>query len=79
MKKVIFVLSFCLAIVIANAQTQTTAPAMKTGSAVQKANKPGTPVKEADLLKPIKDNLASDFKGAKFVKAIKMDKNGVEF
>ena len=35
-------------------------------------------MKEADLLKPIKENISKDFAGAKFERAFKEDKNGVE-
>ncbi len=82
MKKLLFVVSMCVAVVSANAQEKKDAPKneakAKTEQSVQKPMK--TMVKEADLLQPIKDNIAKDFAGATVVKAFKMEnKEGLTY
>lgn len=79
MKKVLFVIALCVSVALANAQTQTApkTPA-KPAPAVKTATMPGkTVVKEAELLKPITENIAKDYAGAKIVKAFKNDAKGV--
>lgn len=80
MKKVLFVVALCVSVVLANAQEQKVEK--KETKEVKKVEKttvmPGrAPIKEADLLQPIKDNIAKDFAGAKFIKATKLDAKGL--
>ena len=72
MKKLMFVVAICLSVVFANAQEtkSTAAPATKVQSG-QKMNR--NMLKEAELVQPIKDNLAKDFAGYKFDKAMKLE------
>jgi hypothetical protein len=80
MKKVLFVIALCVSVVIANAQEQKVEKTTKTTTkTVEKTTltPAKTAVKEAELLQPIKDNIAKDFAGAKIDKALKNDVKGV--
>jgi len=62
MKKVLFVMVFLMGVLVVNAQMDTTKVlSSKTTVTTQQAVK--TPVKPADLLKPITDNVAKDYAG----------------
>jgi len=62
MKKLLFVMVFLMGILVVNAQMDTTKVlSSKTTVTTQQAVK--TPVKPADLLKPITDNVAKDYAG----------------
>lgn len=76
MKKLMFVVAFCVSVFLANAQVnQGATQGTQTVKAAQKPDR--TPIKEADLLQPIKADLAKNFAGAKFDKAFKVDSKGV--
>ena len=81
MKKVLFVIALCVTVMLANAQNQnapTTTTTTTTTKVAKTAPMPGkTVVKQADLLKPIQDNMAKDYADAKFLKAFKNDAKGV--
>ena len=79
MKKVLLVVALCVAIVAANAQDTKTAPKAKAEQVTSKAGK--NIIKEADLMKPIKDDYVKQVPGAKFEKAMKMEnaKTGVTY
>jgi hypothetical protein len=62
MKKVLFVMVFLMGVLVVNAQMDTTKTmSTKTTMSTQQAVR--TPVKPADLLKPITDNVAKDYAG----------------
>lgn len=81
MKKVLFVLALCAAVVFANAQEKKVVEkketkmttAVKTEKTVQKPNI----IKEADLLPAIKENIKKDYADFKFSRAIKNDVKGL--
>lgn len=80
MKKVLFVIALCVSVAFLNAQNQTTptTTTAPTTKVAKTATVPGkTVVKEADLLQPIKDNIAKDYAGAKVMKAFKNEVKGV--
>ena len=82
MKKVFFVIALCASVMLANAQDQkvekTTKTTTKTVEKTTTAAIPGkTVIKEAELLQPIKDNIAKDYTGAKVIHAIKNEVKGV--
>ena len=79
MKRAILLLMFGLAITFVNAQDNSKSTEPKTDA---KQTKPSgevtrTPVKVADLLKPITDNLAADYKDYTVKEAFKVVKGGV--
>jgi hypothetical protein len=77
MKKVFVVLVLSIAVLSVNAQeTKKAAPEQDKSEKVS-AGPVKSVIKEADLLQPIKDNIAKDFAGAKIQRAIKMDNKGV--
>lgn len=77
MKKLMFVAVLCISILIANAQEKQST--MKQGTKIEKMGQKAerTPIKEAELMQPIKDDLAKNFAGAKVVRAVKLDNKGV--
>ncbi len=76
MKKVLLVFALCGAVAIANAQEVKTLPVK--AKVEQVAPMPvKTVIAEAELLQPIKDNIAKDFTGSKFERAIKMENKGI--
>ena len=82
MKKVLFVVALCVAVVFANAQEKKTVEKKEVKTTTVKTEKTvQTPAKvkiaEADLMQPIKDNIAKDFAGAKVEKAFKHDVKGL--
>jgi hypothetical protein len=83
MKKVLFVIALCVSVSLANAQNQnapktttppTPAPKVMKAPAAMPTR---TVVKEAELLQPIKDNIAKDFTGAKLNVSFKIEAKGV--
>lgn len=62
MKKVLFVMVFLMGVLVVNAQMDTT-KTMSTKSTMSTQQAVRTPVKPADLLKPITDNVAKDYAG----------------
>ncbi len=77
MKKVLFVLALCVTVIIANAQEKKASP-VKTVKTEEVAPMPGkTLIKEADLMQPIKDNIAKDFAGATILKSFKNEVKGL--
>jgi len=79
MKKAILLLMFGLAITFVNAQDNSKSTAPKTDAKQIKPNGEvtRTPVKIADLLKAITDNLAADYKDYTVKEANKLVKGGV--
>jgi hypothetical protein len=80
MKKLMFVVSLCLAIVFANAQEQKSEiKEVKKLEKSEKAVQIPTKVKvaEAELLPVIKDNIAKDYAGAKIERSFRVDAKGV--
>jgi hypothetical protein len=61
MKKLLFVMVFLMGVLVVNAQMDTTKVTSKTTMTAQQPER--TPVKPADLLKPITDNVAKDYAG----------------
>jgi len=62
MKKVLFVMVFLMGVLVVNAQMDTT-KTMSTKTTISTQQGVRTPVKPADLLKPITDNVAKDYAG----------------
>ena len=64
MKKLLFVMVLLMGVLVVNAQMDTTkTTSTKTTMSTQQAVR--TPVKPADLLKPITDNVAKDYRSNK--------------
>lgn len=62
MKKVLFVMVFLMGVLVVNAQMDTT-KTISTKATMSTQQAVRTPVKPADLLKPITDNVAKDYAG----------------
>ena len=76
MKKVLFVMVFLMGVLVVNAQMDTTkVMSTKTTMSTQQAVR--TPVKPADLLKPITDNVAKDYAGYTIKSASSVTANNV--
>jgi hypothetical protein len=74
MKKVLFVMVFLMGVLVVNAQMDTTkVMSTKTTMSTQQAVR--TPVKPADLLKPITDNVAKDYAGYSIKEATSVKAN----
>lgn len=76
MKKVLFVMVFLMGVLVVNAQMDTTKTmSTKTTMSTQQAVR--TPVKPADLLKPITDNVAKDYAGYSVKEATSVKANNI--
>jgi hypothetical protein len=81
MKKVLFVIAFCAVVIAANAQDNKATTAPTNPAQIQQVAPKGrpAPIKEADLMKPIKDDYTKQYPGSTFQRCMKMDnpKTGV--